>query len=74
MEEKILAVLRAVLEDVSLDATCSQENCENWDSLRHLTLCFELESAFGVQFEPEEMEAMKSVEDIMRILKKRNYL
>ena len=68
MEEKILAVLRAVLEDATLDATCSQENCENWDSLRHLTVCFELESAFGVQFEPEEMEAMKSVENIKRAI------
>ena len=68
MEEKILAVLRAVLEDATLDATCSQENCENWDSLRHLTVFFELESAFGVQFEPEEMEAMKSVENIKRAI------
>ncbi len=68
MEEKILAVLRAVLEDASLDATCSQETCENWDSLRHLTVCFELESAFGVQFEPEEMESMKSVEDIKNVI------
>lgn len=68
MEEKILAVLRTVLEDATLDATSSQENCENWDSLRHLTVCFELESAFGVQFEPDEMEAMKSVCAIKRIL------
>ena len=68
MEDIILAVLRAVLEDATLDATCSQENCENWDSLRHLTLCFELESAFGVQFEPEEMEAMKSYRDIEKMV------
>jgi acyl carrier protein len=68
MEEKILNVLRTVLEDPTIGADCSQENSENWDSLRHLTVCFELEGAFNVQFEPNEMEAMKSVDDIKRIL------
>lgn len=71
MEEKILNVLRTVLEDPTIGADCSQENCENWDSLRHLTVCFELEAAFGVQFEPEEMEMMKSVEDIKQVLMKK---
>lgn len=71
MEEKILNVLRAVLEDPTIGADCSQLNCENWDSLRHLTVCFELEGVFGVQFEPEEMEAMKSVEDIKQVLSKK---
>lgn len=71
MEEKILNVLRTVLEDSTIGADCSQENCENWDSLRHLTICFELEGAFGVQFEPEEMGAMKSVADIKQVLSKK---
>ena len=71
MEEKILNVLRTVLEDPTIGADCNQENCENWDSIRHLTVCFELEGEFGVQFEPEEMEAMKSVDSIMLILKKK---
>lgn len=68
MEEKILNVLRTVLEDPTIGADCRQETCENWDSLRHLTVCFELEGAFGIQFEPEEMEAMKSVDDIKRVI------
>lgn len=71
MEEKILDVLRTVLEDPTIGADCSQKNCENWDSLRHLTVCFELEGAFGVQFEPEEMESMKSVSDIMHVLERK---
>ena len=71
MEEKILNVLRTVLEDSTIGVDCSQENCENWDSLRHLTVCFELEGAFGVQFEPEEMGAMKSVADIKQVLSKK---
>lgn len=70
MEEKILNVLRTVLEDPTIGVDCSQENCENWDSLRHLTICFELEGAFGVQFEPEEMETMKSYSDILQYVDK----
>lgn len=68
MEEKVLNILRNVLENQAIDATCSQENCEAWDSMHHLNLCFELEGEFGIMFEPEEMAAMKSYNDIVRIV------
>lgn len=69
MEEKVLHILRTVLEDNSLDQTCSQENCEAWDSLHHLNICFELEGEFGVVFQPDEMAAMKSFDDVIQLLK-----
>ena len=53
MEEKVLHILRTVLENNTLDKTCSQENCEAWDSLHHLNICFELEGVFGVFFQPD---------------------
>lgn len=68
MEEKILNILRNVLENQAIDTTCSQENCEAWDSMRHLNLCFELEGEFDIMFEPEEMAAMKSYDDVVRIV------
>ena len=71
MEEKILEILRRVLEDSNLDKTCSQETCELWDSLRHLNICFELEGEFGVMFEPEEMAEMKSYNDIITVLNRK---
>ena len=71
MEEKILEILKRVLEDSNLDKTCSQETCENWDSLRQLNVCFELEGEFGVMFEPEEMAEMKSFNDIMQVLSRK---
>ena len=71
MEEKILEILRRVLEDGSLDKTCSMENCETWDSLRQLNVCFELEGEFGVMFEPEEMAEMKSFDDIVTVLNRK---
>ena len=68
MEEKVLEILRQVLGVADIDATCSQENCPQWDSLHHLNLVVELEDTFGVSFEPEEIAAMKNAADIERLL------
>ncbi len=69
MEEKVLEILRNLFEDETLDNTCSQKNCEKWDSMGHLRLVVELESEFEVTLEPEEIGEMVSYEDIIRILK-----
>ena len=63
-----MEILRQVLGIEGLDTTCSQTTCEAWDSLRHLNLVVELEDAFDVTFEPEEIAVMKSVEDIKKLL------
>ena len=59
MEEKILCVLKNVLGLESATKALSQQNCDKWDSLRHLNLIVELESEFGVEFDPEEISGMK---------------
>ena len=69
MEEKILAAMREVLEDENVDTACAQDNCEAWDSLRHLNLIAELEDVFNVEFEPEEIAEMKSFSAIHRAVK-----
>ena len=38
MEEKILFVLKNVLGLESATKALSQQNCDKWDSLRHLNL------------------------------------
>ena len=52
--------MKDVFDVSDLDNTCTQETCENWDSLHHLMLISELEDAFGVEFDPEEMAEMKT--------------
>lgn len=74
MEEKILSILRKVLENQDLDTTCSQDNCELWDSLHHLSICFDIEGEFGILLEPEEMTAIKSFDDIERIVAKKKII
>lgn len=69
MEEKILEILRNLFEDDAIDGTCSQKNCEKWDSMNQLNLVVELEDAFGISLEPEEIGEMICFDDIVRILK-----
>lgn len=69
MEEKVLEVLKETFELDSVDKTCSQSTCESWDSMGQLNLVAELEDAFDVSLEPEEIGTMKSYEDIVRILR-----
>lgn len=71
MEEKVLEVLKETFELESVDNNCSQSTCEEWDSMGQLNLVAELEDAFDVSLEPEEIGTMKSFDDIIRILKEK---
>ena len=69
MEERVLEILRNILEQEDIDESCSQTTCEKWDSMNHLNLVIELESEFGISLEPEEIGQMQSYNDIIRVLK-----
>jgi len=68
MEEKVISILRVVLDDELVDADTSQGNCDKWDSMAQLNLAVEIEAAFNVSLEPEQIAEMRSVQDIVRIL------
>ena len=69
IEEKVLEIMRMTfgVNEVTTDA--SQKNCEQWDSLRHLTLASELEEAFDLELEPEEIAEMTDFARVVAILK-----
>ena len=69
MEEKILEILKEILDLEIVDNTCSQSTCSAWDSMGQLNLVVELEDAFNISLEPDEISSMKSVDDIISILK-----
>lgn len=69
MEEKVLDILKNVFELETVDTTCSQQTCEKWDSMGQLNLVVELEDAFDICLEPEEISDIKSYKDIISILK-----
>lgn len=58
LEEKILGIMREVFDMEAVQTDVSQKNCDRWDSLRHLTLASELEDAFDIELEPEEIAEM----------------
>ena len=68
MEDKVLSILKEVFEINDIDTTCSQSNCEQWDSMNQLNLVLALEEAFDISLEPEEIGEMKSFQDIMKLL------
>lgn len=72
MEEKVLEILKNVLELDNVDKTLSSANCEKWDSMAQLNISVELEAEFDVSLEPEEIGALASYEDIVKILKEKN--
>jgi acyl carrier protein len=45
---------------------------ESWDSVQHLNLVLALEEQFGIQFEPEEMDAMKNIGAIAGLVARKN--
>ena len=68
LEDKVLEIMREVfeMEDVMTDA--SQKNCERWDSLHHLSLASELEEAFDIELEPEEIAEMTDFARVIAML------
>ncbi|MBQ9576139.1 MAG: acyl carrier protein [Muribaculaceae bacterium] len=69
VEEQVLGIMRDVFEteDVTIDA--SQKNCTKWDSLHHLTLASELEEAFNIELEPEEIAEMTDYDKVVAMIK-----
>lgn len=55
-------VLRVPPERITEAST--PEDIESWDSVEHLNLILVLETQFGIEFEPEEIDRMKSIGQI----------
>ncbi len=64
MNQKIIEIMKEVFQTSDITTETSQSNCEKWDSLHHLNLVVELEDAFDLEFEPEEIAEMKSFEAV----------
>lgn len=68
MEKRILTILKRVLGREDIDWSCSQSNCEEWDSMNQLNLVVELEAEFGISLEPDEMAEMVDCESIKKMI------
>ncbi len=68
MEEKVLEIVKNVLQDDNVDVNTSQANNARWDSMAQLNLVIDLESEFGLSLEPDEISSIKSVKDIIKLV------
>jgi acyl carrier protein len=51
-----------------ITAESSPENIEAWDSTQHLNLVLALEEAFDFQLSPEEMEKMRNIGEVVKVV------
>jgi len=51
-----------------ISTASSPETLEAWDSVQHLNLVLALEQKFNLQLSPEEIEQMKNVGDIAKLV------
>ena len=67
--EKVLSNNLVInIEDINDSTTIN--NCDNWDSMKTLFIVSDLESEFQIQFEPEQIERMKSFKIICELIHK----
>ena len=52
-----------------LKLTSAPATVEGWDSVQHLNLVLALEEAVGVSIDPEEIEQMQTLGDIVQLLR-----
>jgi len=68
--ERIRGIAADVLEVPASGVTVesSPESIASWDSVRHLNLVLALEEEFDIQLDPEEIDRMHSIGEIVAAL------
>ena len=67
---KLKSVFQKVLEEkeISITREMTAQDVEKWDSLRHVQLITEVESAFGIKFKLREIMSMNNVGDLIDLI------
>jgi len=66
--------IRTIASDIfgvssdKITAASTPETIETWDSIQHLNLVLALEEKFGLQLSPEEIEQMKNMGEIIKVV------
>ncbi|MDR1913692.1 MAG: acyl carrier protein [Clostridiales bacterium] len=69
---KTLAVFRDVFDDneLEINETTTSSDIDGWDSLMHMQLIAEIESAFETEFTLGEIQGLKNVGDLLSVVAK----
>lgn len=68
--DKLKYVFQKVLEEneITLTREMTAQDVEKWDSLRHVQLISEVETAFGIKFKLREIMSMNNVGDLIDLI------
>lgn len=78
MTGPVLEQVRQIVSDVfavpvnGVEGKSSPETIDAWDSMQHLNLVLAVEEKFNLQFTPEEMEQMRSVDLIVALVESKH--
>ena len=69
---KLIEILEKIFQisPEKITDSLGQSNFDAWDSMTHLILITELEEAYEIQIEEEDILSMKTVSDIKNVLTK----
>ena len=72
--DNVLVSLREIMvdvfdnDDLEIDASTSADDVEEWDSLSHIRLIVAVERKFGVKFKNSEIESLKNVGELAKLI------
>ena len=71
-EERLEEILARVLlvDKANINDKMSRKDTEEWDSMAHLMLVSEIESAFGIMMSDDDIMEIDTVGDIKKVLRK----
>lgn len=69
-QEKFASLFKKVMEVEEIKNDLSMNNMRQWDSLKHVELLTEIEEAFNIDIDLDDIMQMTSVDGILKVLSK----
>lgn len=72
--DKLNEVFQDIFDDdsITVSASTTADDIEDWDSLEHIRLIAAVERRFGVRFKMGEVSSMKNVGEMVSIINERS--
>ena len=72
-KQEIFEGIKEVFDDffdgeVEITPGTTMETCEEWESVAHIQLVFEIEEKFNIEFDADAIARMTSIEEIIRVI------
>ena len=72
--DKLQKIFKETFNDTGVDVDLSMSRhgintIYGWDSIKHVELMYTIESEFDINFSLEELQNMKTIEDILNTIK-----